>query len=182
MSPVPRVGQSTDYDYSFLAARQATLLPDELYFFYLLDRIRQARASICAAVFIIDIHPARGGEAAQRILDALAYACWLGLDVRVVVGRSAKTQSIDLMDQLSFRFLRTSSIPVRVARPVKRSSLHSKYVIIDQREVLVGSHNWAYFDLFHSRQTSVAIQSPHLARRLGRRFDELWSTSDEEYA
>lgn len=179
----PQVDASlTQYSFSFLTAHKATLLSNEQYFFYLLDRINRASSKIWAAVFIIDVHPRRGGEAAQRILSALRDACWLGLDVRVVIGRSEKTQAIDLMDQFSWRYLRAHEVPARVARPLKRSSLHSKYVIIDDREVLLGSHNWAYFDLFSSRQTSLAVHSPHLAARLSRRFEELWVNSDEQNA
>ena len=171
-----------DYGYSFLEARSATLLLDKQYFFYLLDRIRQARFAIYAAIFIVDVHPARGGTGPRQILDELSYANWLGLDVRVIVGRSAKTSAIDVMDHLSFRYLRAAGVPVRVAKPVgRRSSLHSKYVIIDGEEVILGSHNWAFFDLFNSRQTSLAVESRDLAKRMQRRFDELWGNSYEEF-
>jgi phosphatidylserine/phosphatidylglycerophosphate/cardiolipin synthase-like enzyme len=171
-----------DYSYSFLAARRAILLPDKRYFFYLLDRIRQARFAIHAAVFIVDVHPSHGGTGARRILSELSYANWLGLDVRVIVGRSAKTRAIDVVDHLSFRTLRDAGVPVRIAKPVgRRSSLHSKYVIIDGEEVILGSHNWAFFDLFNSRQTSIAIESNDLAKRMQRRFEELWDNSYEEF-
>jgi phosphatidylserine/phosphatidylglycerophosphate/cardiolipin synthase-like enzyme len=179
---VPSVKTQKDYSYSFLEARKATLLSDKQYFFYVVDHIRQARVAICAAIFIIDVHPSRGGAGPRQILDELSYANWLGLDVRVIVGRSAKTRSIDLMDHLSFRYLREAGVPVRVAKPTgRRSSLHSKYVIIDYEEVILGSHNWAYFDLFNSRQTSLAIESRVLAKRMQRRFDELWDNSYEEF-
>lgn len=171
-----------EYSYSFLEAGKATLLSDKEYFFYALDHIRKARVSIYAAIFIVDVHPLRGGPAPQKILDSLSYANWLGLDVRVIVGRSAKTRSIDLMDHLSFLYLKDAGVPVRVAKPVgRRTSLHSKYIIIDGEEVILGSHNWAYFDLFNSRQTSLAVESPDLAKRMTRRFDELWDNSHEEF-
>lgn len=164
---------------SFLAARRAIPLQDEAYFFYLLDRIWRACSSIWCTVFIVDVQPSQGGRPAAEIVAALAHANWLGLDVRVIVGRSAETPEIDLADRVSLAYLRNLGVPARCARPARRSSLHSKYVVVDRREVIVGSHNWADFDLFGSRQTSLALHSPHLAQRLSRRFEELWASSEE---
>jgi len=181
MSAEKATSAAAEIRLSFLPAEEAILLSNQDYFFHVLDRIGRARESIRAAVFIVDVCPSRGGEVAKRLLDALGRACWLGLDVRVIVGRSRENRTIDLMDRLSFRYLRELELPVRVANPPRRSSLHSKYVLFDEDEAVLGSHNWAHFDLFGSRQTSVAVRSVHLARQLGSRFDELWASSDEEY-
>lgn len=164
---------------SFLAATRAIPLDDDAYFFYLLDRIWQGRTSIWCTLFIVDVQPSMGGRPAAEIIGALAHATWLGLDVRVIVGGSAQAADIDRADQVSLAYLRELGVRARRARPVRRSSLHSKYVIVDHKEVIVGSHNWADFDLFGSRQTSIALHSPHLAGRLSRRFEELWASSEE---
>lgn len=172
--------QSKELQYSFLAARKAVLLQDQEYFFYLLERIRKARYSVDCTIFIVDAQPSLGGVPTAEILDALAYAHWLGLEVRVLLGHSAQSADIDMACRVSLAYLRFLEVPTRFARPSRRSSLHSKYAIVDRREVLLGSHNWAYFDLFASKQTSIAVDSPHLAQRLTRRFQELWEASETE--
>lgn len=171
--------KASEYKNPFLAASRAVLLQNKDYYFYLLHKIRTAQHSIYSTVFIIDAQPVYGGPAVRELLDALAYQKWLGLDTQVIIGHSKETMDIDLADRASFAYLESAQVPVRYAKPDKRSSLHSKYVIIDGKDVILGSHNWAYFDLFQSKQTSIAITSPDLAQRMTRRFKELWANSQE---
>jgi len=100
-----------------------------------------AHRRVLAAVFIIDSRPEDDpGGTVRLVLDALARARWRGLDVRVLVGGSARTPAIELAERVAGRYLEAVGVPCRqfVGRG-RETSLHSKYLVADDT-VVVGSH------------------------------------------
>jgi phosphatidylserine/phosphatidylglycerophosphate/cardiolipin synthase-like enzyme len=53
--------------------------------------------------------------------------------------------------------------------------LHSKFVVIDRRLVVIGSHNWSAGSYFQFDDLSVVVSSAALAAQLLERFEHLWS-------
>ena len=55
--------------------------------------------------------------------------------------------------------------------------LHSKFLVIDQRLCVVGSHNWSAGSYFNFDDLTLAIASTSLADALRTRFDALWTVA-----
>jgi len=58
--------------------------------------------------------------------------------------------------------------------------LHSKLMVIDDRYVLTGSHNFDYLSTEHSHELSLLIDSPELAREMEDKIDEAIKQSEPE--
>jgi len=165
--------------FPYFQCERALRLSDEDYYVFLLDKIRNSSKSIYATIFIIDVFHDRWGKI-KRILDEIAYAKWRGVDVKIVIGHSNKSLSIDVPDRMSFRYLRDRGIPIKFSNPPDDYSLHSKYVIFDDNLVVAGSHNWAHLDIFMSKEDSVAVYSKDVAINFIDEFEKLWNTGLEE--
>lgn len=165
--------------FPYFQGERALRLSDEDYYVFLLDKIRSSSKSIYATIFIIDVFHDRWGKI-KRILDEIAYAKWRGIDVKIVIGHSNKSLSIDIPDRMSFRYLRDRDIPIKFSNPPDDYSLHSKYVIFDDNLVVAGSHNWAHLDIFMSKEDSVAIYSKDITINFIHEFNKLWNTGLED--
>ena len=167
--------------YAFYPVSRAEVLHDQQYYHYLLNKIHTAKKSVDAAIFIINT---RGGDDTKRLvrklLKELFYAKWRGIDIRIIVGHSLKTVSIDYQDRISFRYLSKNGIPVKFSNPPDDYSLHSKYVIIDDDLVITGSHNWSPNAFSVSKEDSITIYSSDVAIKFKTEFEDLWTTGLEE--
>ena len=165
-------------NFPYFQCERALRLSDKDYYLFLLDKIRNSSMSIYATIFIIDVIHDRWGKI-RGMLDELVYAKWRGLDVKIVIGHSKKSLSIDIPDRMSFRYLRDRGVPIKFSNPPDDYSLHSKYVVFDDDLVVAGSHNWAYLDIFMSKEDSVAIYSKDVAINFIDEFKKLWNTGLE---
>ncbi|MEL6940633.1 MAG: phospholipase D-like domain-containing protein, partial [Cyanobacteria bacterium J06598_1] len=52
--------------------------------------------------------------------------------------------------------------------------LHHKFAIIDERTVIVGSHNWSHAANTNNDETLLVIQSPTVAAHFSREFERLY--------
>jgi len=147
---------------------------------HLLRLIGQADQRVLAAVFIIDPRPEDDREGSVKlVLDTLAMAKWRGLDVRVLAGGSNRTPAIELADRVARRYLESRGVPCRRFAGVRgETSLHSKYVIVDDT-IVVGSHNWTHRALRLENELSVAVTSPELAHVLTGHFEWDWTRAAE---
>jgi phosphatidylserine/phosphatidylglycerophosphate/cardiolipin synthase-like enzyme len=53
--------------------------------------------------------------------------------------------------------------------------LHSKFVVIDQELVVIGSHNWTAGSFFNYSDLSVVISGSDAGKIWEERFERLWS-------
>jgi hypothetical protein len=139
----------------------------------------RVRALIARARRRIDVcmfHIASAGprHPTGRILDALARARARGVRVRVLVDRDRPQDPYhsNVINAFAIRRLRESGIRVRV--DASDRLLHSKFVVIDDRYVVIGSHNWTAGSYFEFDDVSFLVVSPQARRAQTRRFEELW--------
>jgi phosphatidylserine/phosphatidylglycerophosphate/cardiolipin synthase-like enzyme len=157
---------------------KAVLLSDQDYYIYLLDKIDHAQKYIYASVFIINILEDKEKKI-RILLDKLKYAKWRGVDVKLIIGHSQKNLLIDLYDRMCFEYLK-DAVPIKYARPDDDYSLHSKYVVIDDKISIAGSHNWEHKAFFENKEDSVATFSRDVALEFKHEFNKLWKTGLEE--
>lgn len=164
--------------YPFFKGNKVIKLSDDDYFYFLIDAIKKAKKKIYATIFIVD--PLKDlSDKVKKILDELSYAKWKGLTIKLVVGYSNKSFIIDMCGRATKKYCDTINIPTRFCNPPDDYSLHSKYIIIDDDLVIVGSHNWTASDIFSNTEESIAVYSKDTAINLTKEFDELWDSGME---
>ena len=128
-----------------------------------LRAIRQAKASITVVMYVMrvdDNGPVVG------LLSALSQAAERGVAVRVLLDRGTdwKTGEPDAKHVAATTWLRAHGIVVDLDE-LERTT-HAKVIIIDQRRVILGSHNWTRYALTKNREWSVVVDDPDMARAI----------------
>lgn len=81
-------------------------------------------------------------------------------------------------NQESFAYLKGKGIEARLDSAKK--FLHHKLVIIDGKEVLLGSTNWSYMSLDYNNETNVLVKDSDVARYYEKYFQLLWEDPTQE--
>jgi phosphatidylserine/phosphatidylglycerophosphate/cardiolipin synthase-like enzyme len=167
---------------SFLPAESATVLLDEDYGLYLLDRVRRARRRVLAAQFLVELRPELDASRLVFFLcRALAEAAWRGVDVRVVVSPFVAEPGLEL-NRVAAAWLAEHGVGVRVWAPwpgTHREAMHSKLAVLDDDTGIVSSHNWTPGAFSSNRESAVAVHSRDVADRLAETFEGYWEVASE---
>jgi hypothetical protein len=159
-------------------AEAVHLLRGGSYYGAVQDAINGASASVEVAMFHIalpgETHPTRA------ILDALAGAHERGVTVRVLVDRDRARDPYksEVINRPALDYLRARGVACRSDETSRL--LHSKFMVVDGAEVVIGSHNWTAGSYFQFDDTSVRIVSPPLAVELQSRFESLWALGSDD--
>jgi phosphatidylserine/phosphatidylglycerophosphate/cardiolipin synthase-like enzyme len=101
------------------------------------------------------------------LVDALARAAQRLPDCRIIL-RSNGTGFWDNVSELRRR-------GIDVARQARRlANTHTKGIVVDGRQVLVGSHNWSQSGVTLNRDASLIIDDPRAADYYARVFETDW--------
>ena len=168
-----------EYTFPFYRAGITGLLSNSDYYDFLIHKIRNARKSILAAVFIVNTRKSDDKERkVLALLKELINAKWRGVDAKLVLGSSDQAPVISIANEITFQYLTNRDFPVRYAQ-VEGKSLHSKYLIIDKELIILGSHNWTHNAFFLSREDSVFCYSKDGAVKLTKEFYYLWASGEQ---
>ena len=150
-----------------LAAPQqalVTLLPNREYGDTLLQGVRKARSSIVCSFFLFKATTARN-NLPRLLVEELIRARQRGVAVTVIL-----EQDMGGKDRLNEQNRETAAMlergGVRVFFDSPRVTTHVKAVVIDSRQVYLGSHNLTQSALRHNNELSVLIDSPELASQV----------------
>jgi phosphatidylserine/phosphatidylglycerophosphate/cardiolipin synthase-like enzyme len=97
--------------------------------------------------------------------------------VKVIAGTRRKTdptqplQPLDVNNEVSLSILGALGVPVAFHQDARYGSSHRKYVLVDERYSLVGSHNWTEGSVSKYRELSVVVQSRKVAAAYGKALD-----------
>jgi phosphatidylserine/phosphatidylglycerophosphate/cardiolipin synthase-like enzyme len=142
---------------------------------FLSKRLREARRRVWLATFVYELRPSLDLTfVVRRLTTSLEYAAWRGVELRVLLGASPSME-ISIGNAVARSFLRSLRVPVRYFRNDRTLSLHSKYAIVDDDTIVVGSQNWSPGGLGRHAEDAVALHSPPLALQLSREFERLWT-------
>jgi phosphatidylserine/phosphatidylglycerophosphate/cardiolipin synthase-like enzyme len=155
-------------------AKKAVHLNGDDYYHYLMNKIENAKKSILSTMFIVSVlNPSETGKM-KELLDKLVYAHWEGLDVRLIIG-SARPGIIKFVNTVSLKYLEKKKLPVKLYDYPYDTSVHSKYVIIDDEIIVLGSANWTDNAMFRNKEDSIAVYSEDSAQKLREEFEKVWS-------
>ena len=143
------------------ARSDVVLLGNSDLFDVLLDSIKKAEKSISVSMFVFKTSKYNSNRA-NIIMDALGKAAEKGVSVSIVMEKGGQeNDSVTLDNKKTAQFLIKKGVEVRFDIPEKRT--HTKAIVIDERYVFVGSHNFTHSALKYNNELSVKIDSIPLA-------------------
>ncbi|MDT8318338.1 MAG: phospholipase D-like domain-containing protein [bacterium] len=143
------------------ARGEVMLLGNSDFFDILLDSINKARKSISVSMFVFKTSQYSSNRA-NIIMDALGRAAEKGLSVSLVMEKGGReSDSVTLDNKKTAQILAKKGVKVRFDIPEKRT--HTKTIVIDERYVFIGSHNFTHSALKYNNELSVMIDSATLA-------------------
>lgn len=152
---------------------KAIHLKDADYYSYLIQKIMDAEKSVLSTMFIVSVLSQNDTGKIKELLDELVYAYWRGLDVRLIMG-SAQPGIIKFANTTSLKYLEKKGLPVKFYDYEYDVGVHSKYVIIDDKLIILGSANWTNNAMCKNKEDSIAIYSTDAALKIGKEFEKVW--------
>ena len=146
----------------------AALLENGAYSGELLTRIRESKRRIICAFYLFKIGEKRGNRPAA-IAAELVKAKKRGVEVTVIL--EGEQQAVASVNRASARILTKGG--VKVLFPRAPHLTHNKTVVVDDRYLLIGSHNLTHSALARNNELSVLLDSPELAAQARRYLEKI---------
>jgi len=140
---------------------EVRVLADGDYYDTLIDLIDNAREHIDVAMFLFKISEAPDNRPA-KVLDRLVAARHRGVDVKVLLEDSGYDEEINSENRGVAKELTKNNIQVDFDS--HQTTTHVKMVVIDERYLVVGSHNLTHAALAYNHEFSLLIDNRDLAR------------------
>jgi hypothetical protein len=130
-----------------------------------LNLIGSAEWEIRVTMFFMTYRP-DASHPANALVEALAAAHGRGVAVSVTLDldRPGDVFGSRLVNRAAFDFLKAKGIDVAWDRPERLT--HTKLLVVDRRDILVGSHNWTAGSIYGYDDQSLAIRSEALGGAL----------------
>jgi len=105
----------------------------------------------------------------ELLADELISAQARGVSVRALLEPNLSGDNPNLK---TAETLRDGGVNVRWAAPSRTN--HAKFLILDGRRVLVGSHNWSWHAMNSNREASVLVEDTATVREFEDAFEKDW--------
>lgn len=157
-SPVSAEGK---YAKKISGGDQAVILTNENFLPALIESIDEARDEILMSIFSFKAGGHKNSYP-DRIVSHLANAVKRGVNVMVVLETTrGKADDLTLQNKKSGDLMASKGIRVFYDSP--RRTTHTKLIVIDQRLIFLGSHNFTQSALKYNNEISVMLNRPDLA-------------------
>ena len=143
---------------------QAVILANEEFFPTLLKSIDEAQNEILISMFSFKTGEHKNSYP-DRIASHLVKAVKRGVKVFVVLETTDdKSDELSIQNKKAGKFLAEKGINVFFDSP--RKTTHTKLVVIDQRLIFLGSHNFTQSALKYNNEISVLLDRPDMAKNV----------------
>jgi len=134
-----------------------------------LDMIKNAQKSIDIGCFYVSN---KAGEPLEEILSEIKKAANRGVKVHFLVDANMKKTYPEPLDDLN----KIQNIEVRAIDYFDKLGgvMHAKYILIDRKNVFIGSQNFDWRALKHIHEFGIRIRNEELAQMFGLIFDLDW--------
>jgi phosphatidylserine/phosphatidylglycerophosphate/cardiolipin synthase-like enzyme len=140
----------------------AILLTNKDYFPALIKAIDDAQEEIFMSIFSFKVGVHKNSYPDQVLLH-LSQAAQRGVKVKVILENTGnRDQKLDEQNHRTKKNLEEKGVKVYLDSP-KRTT-HTKLIVIDQKIVLLGSHNLTSAALKYNNEVSVLLENPALAK------------------
>jgi phosphatidylserine/phosphatidylglycerophosphate/cardiolipin synthase-like enzyme len=145
-----------------LAECQAFILTNENLLPLLIKSIDKARGEILMSIFSFKTGKYKDSYP-DRIVTHLAKAVKRGVKVLVVLETTSnKSDELNIQNKQTGKILEEKGVNVFFDSP--RKTTHTKLIVIDQRLIFLGSHNFTQSALKYNNEISVLLDRPDLAQ------------------
>jgi hypothetical protein len=152
-------GQAVSADQS---ACSATLLKNKDYFLSLIKVIDESKSEIIMSFFLFKAGVHKNSYP-DMVLAHLAQAAKRGVKIMVILENTGGyDRKLDAENQQTKQLLEEKGVNVYFDSP--RQTTHTKLIVIDQRLVLLGSHNLTQASLKYNNEISILLDGPDLAK------------------
>ena len=139
----------------------AVILTNENFLPALLKSIDEAQNEIFISIFSFKAGEHKNSYP-DKIVNHLAKAVKKGVKVYVILEKTQdKLDELNIQNRTTGKLLEEKGINVYFDSPNKTT--HTKLIVIDQRLVLLGSHNFTQSALKYNNEISVLLEGPDLA-------------------
>ncbi|MBA7496974.1 Cardiolipin synthase [subsurface metagenome] len=152
------------------------ILIDEEYRRELHTTLKCAKSNIRAMMYRIHRRVGFGKGSQNKVLTILKEKASQGLKVQLIIdierrpGVAYKENLFCANDLVKFD---VECKELRLTRVC-----HAKMVIVDDREILLGSHNWTFNSLTRNLEISALIIDSYEAKKMARYFDKLFANAE----
>ena len=137
-----------------------------------LSLIKNANNSIYLLMFVAKYDPRDPEDPANDLLIAICRAKERGLTVKVVLDEEtmkAYSETIEL--------LREHNVSIKIWKG--RATMHAKILIIDNKHVLIGSHNWTESGLWYNIEASIYTTDTEAVDEAKKLFEYVWMKASQ---
>lgn len=125
------------------------------------EYIRNSQKSIYIIMFETGYYENYPDSISNQILKELINAARRNVKVEVILD-ATKIERVKKKNLEVAMFLAKNGIKVYFDKDDKTT--HAKVVIIDEKYLFIGSHNWNYYSLSKNNETSLLIESEELSK------------------
>ncbi|PKN70014.1 MAG: phospholipase [Deltaproteobacteria bacterium HGW-Deltaproteobacteria-12] len=138
------------------------LLKNSEYFPAMTAAIDEAKSEIIMSFFLVKAG-AHKSSYPDRVLAHLVRAAKRGVKVVLILENSGgRDEKLDAQNRKTKQLLQDKGVEVYFDSP--RKTTHTKIIVVDQKLVLLGSHNLTQAALKYNNEISILINQPELAR------------------
>jgi phosphatidylserine/phosphatidylglycerophosphate/cardiolipin synthase-like enzyme len=133
-------------------------------------------------MYMLYYRPESQGRILFLLYDALIAAAQRGVRVRILLDSTTlEANSGPTYQKMRDSLARVGGIEVRACDPRPYSEypecmLHAKYIVVDRRLTVIGSHNWSFSAFADNRELSLLVRDTTIARQLQGVFETDWNT------
>ena len=147
------------------------LIPGRSYVERFEDLAEQAQRTIKVMQFYFS-YDGRSRNPPAALFAALQKAHHRGVRVEVLLDKDRKEDIYHSYETNRRAYQRLQKIGIDVKFDLPETVTHSKVVVIDDKQLVIGSHNWTRNSLARTEELSVLVDSPAVASEYSRNFDE----------
>lgn len=169
---------STSISMSSSKSSVATLYADGGYAALAGPAIDSAKTKIRMVTYGMNVDPKDSGSLVTQTVQKLGKAKGRGVDVQVLMDMGFDPTEVGAdINQASADYMKTLGIHVRADPPAKIT--HAKFLMIDDKIVILGSNNWGYGGFSSYHEVGAKFSQPKPIADLSSYFDGIWAVSTD---
>ena len=153
------------------------LIFDEQYFMACLDLVKAARSEILLSSFVVNLQAYRKTTKSQALLESLKESALRGVDIKVLLNRFRPQMKVSKLNTIVAKYLNSSKIDVRYLADNRCS--HAKFICIDSKYLILGSHNWTRKALERNFEVSLSLDDEKIVLELRAWFLRLFNAAQK---
>lgn len=145
----------------------------------LLAEIEWAKERLWGCYFMVVMTNSTDPHRTVRDLcDSIIKAERRGVDVRLIMDHFELVDKAFEINLVAAHYLLQHNVPVRFYKHIRKSSTHSKYLLVDQDIQIVGSGNLSQGGLDANIELALRTESIDLNRWMSNRFNRNWQNAE----